>query len=149
MQAKYSEETLKEEVEKVMIKGLRRSAGLDLISFAIKKNIGLGTFLDIMQWFLTALRANKNRVAHYSDKIQGCGDSVLAAIRKQFFKIIKVVISKIKLVRSPLQLRAMLDAMIWNYQGEDLNYLAKFDILGVLQRGDGGRTHPIPLSWGK
>ena len=48
MQTGFKYDVLKEEVEKVMIKGLRRSAGLDLISFAIKKNIGLGTFLDIL-----------------------------------------------------------------------------------------------------
>ena len=43
----------------------------------------------------------------------------------------------------------MLNSLIWNYQGEDLKYLAKFDVLTVLQQGDGGRTHPIRLSWGK
>ena len=48
MQSSFKYDVLKEEVEKVMIKGLRRSAGLDLISFAIKKDIGLGTFLDIL-----------------------------------------------------------------------------------------------------
>ena len=95
MQSKFTFDKLKEEVENVMIKGLRRSAGLDLISFAIKMNLGMGTFLDIMQWFLTSLRANRHKVAHYSDKITGCGDSVLASIRKQFFKIIKVIIMKI------------------------------------------------------
>ena len=35
MQSKFNVEKLKEEIEKVMIKGLRRSAGLDLLSFAI------------------------------------------------------------------------------------------------------------------
>lgn len=115
MQSKFTRDKLKEEVEKVMIKGLRRSAGLNLISFAIKCNIGLGTFLDIKQWFLTSLRQNRNVVAHYSDKIQGCGDSVLAAIRSQFFKIIKVIISRIKTCRSESHISAMLRALIWNY----------------------------------
>ena len=65
-----------------MIKGLRRSAGLELLSFAIDTNIGIGTFFDILQWFLTSMRGNKQIVAHYSDGIEGCGDSVLNAIRK-------------------------------------------------------------------
>ena len=64
-----------------MLKGLRRSAGLDLISFAIQTNIGFGTFVDILQWFLTSLRFNSHNVAHYTDKISGCGDSVISAIR--------------------------------------------------------------------
>ena len=40
-------------------------------------------------------------------------------------------------------------ALIWNYQGEDFDYLAKFDVLSVIQHGDGGRMHPIALAWGK
>ena len=60
MQSKFTYDKLKEEVENVMIKGLRRSAGLDLISFTIKMNLGMGTFMDIMQWFLTSLRANRH-----------------------------------------------------------------------------------------
>ena len=43
----------------------------------------------------------------------------------------------------------LLNALIWNYKGEDLNYLAKFDILEVIQHGDGSRMHPISLAWGK
>ena len=82
MQSKFSYDKLKEEVEKVMMKGLRRSAGLDLISFGIGLNVGAGTFMDLLQWFTTSLRGNQHRVAHYSDNIYGCGDSVLAAIRR-------------------------------------------------------------------
>lgn len=48
MQASHTAAKLKEEVEKVMVQGLRRSAGLNLISFAIRKTIGVGTFKDIL-----------------------------------------------------------------------------------------------------
>ena len=57
---------------------------------------------------------------------------MLASIRKQFFKIIKVITMKIKQTRNLPHLSAMLNALIWNYQGQDLNYIAKFDMLGVL-----------------
>ena len=43
----------------------------------------------------------------------------------------------------------LLNALIWNYKGSDMNYLAEYDLIGVLQRGDGDRTHPVWLSWGK
>lgn len=88
-------------------------------------------------------------MAHYSDDISGCGDSVLSAIRAQFFKVIKVIITKIKEIRDKNFLIHMLDALIWNYNGADLEYLAKYDVFGVLEKGDGGRTHPIALAWGK
>ena len=79
-----------------MVRGLRRSAGLNLLSFAAQLNLGDETFLDLLQWFLTSLRENKYQVAHYTDGISGCGDSVLSVIRKEFFKIIKVVIHRIR-----------------------------------------------------
>lgn len=132
-----------------MVKGLQRSAGLNLLSFGIRTNIGLGTYRDLLQWFLTSMRQNKHQVAHYSDGIAGCGDSVLTAIRKQFFKIIKTIITTIKLDRDGNSIRLNLPALVWNYKGADMEYLVKFDLINVLQFGDEGRTHPITLSWGK
>jgi hypothetical protein len=132
IQSKFSFEKLKEQVEKVMIRGLCRSAGLNLISYGIGLNIGIGTFMDLIQWFTTSVRSNKHRVAHYSDNISGCGDSVLAAIRTQFFRIIKGLITKIKKSRNEKHLVHMLDALIWNYKGVDMNYLAQFEVFSVL-----------------
>ena len=51
MQSQFTLEKLQEEVERVMVKGLRRSAGLNLISFAIRTTLGIGTVLDLVQWF--------------------------------------------------------------------------------------------------
>ena len=68
-----------------MMKGLRRSAGLNLLNFAMQMDIGKLVFLDLLQWFTATLRANRDEVAHYTDNITGCGDSVVAAISKEFF----------------------------------------------------------------
>ena len=108
MQSKFTSDNLRDEIENVMIKGLRRSAGLELLSFAAQTNVGIGTFFDILQWFLTSLRANKQQVAHYSDDIAGCGDSVLSAIRKQFFKVIKTIIVKAKQTRDEKHLLVLI-----------------------------------------
>ena len=56
---------------------------------------------------------------------------------------------KIKESRDPKHLQIMLDALIWNYKGEDLDYLAQYDVLNVLQNGDGGQMHPLRLAWGR
>ena len=39
MQAKHTREKLQEEVERVMVRGLRRSTGLNLLSFTIQLNL--------------------------------------------------------------------------------------------------------------
>lgn len=46
-------------------------------------------------------------------------------------------------------IRQLLPALIWNYKSTDMQYLVKCDLINTLQYGDGGRIHPIPLSWGK
>ena len=46
-------------------------------------------------------------------------------------------------------IKPLIGALIWNYRGNDMKYLAKFNIIDVIQRGDGDRMHPIRLAWGK
>ena len=149
MQASYTFEDLRAEVENVMIRGMRRSAGLELISFAIDANISKSSFFDILQWFETSLRNNSMQVVHYADKIKSCGDSVLKAIQRQFFKVIKSVIVKAKNTQNERDLGALLQALIWDYKSSDLPYLVKYDIIGLLERGNGDPLHPIAMCWGK
>ena len=131
------------------MKGLRRSAGLNLLNFAMQMDLERWVFMDLLQWFVTSLRANRDQVAHYTDNITGCGDSVVAAIGKEFFQIIKQVVLKIKRGKEFQIIKGLLGALIWNYRGNDMKYLAKFNIIDVIQRGDGDRMHPIRLAWGK
>ena len=56
---------------------------------------------------------------------------------------------KAKHSRDSKHLLILLDALFWNYKGEDLTYVVKSDIVGLLERGDGGQMHPIRMSWGK
>ena len=88
-------------------------------------------------------------MAHYTDNISGCGDSVVASISKEFFRILRRIIVMVKASRCPKTVGLLLDALIWNYKGNDLNHLAKFNIIEVLRNGDGERLHPIALHWGK
>ena len=129
------------------MKGLRRSAGLNLLNFGMSKR-HTQAFMDLIQWFVTSLRANLDQVAHYTDNISGCGDSVISAISNEFFQIIKRIVLKIKISRRSNNLSQLVEALIWNYRGNDLNYLAEFNVIEVLQRGDGDRLHPIRLIWG-
>ena len=130
------------------MKGLRRSAGLNLLNFAMQMDLDRWVFMDLLQWFVTSLRANRDQVAHYTDNITGCGDSVVAAIGKEFFQIIKQVVLKIKRGKELQIIKGLLGALIWNYRGNDMKYLAKFNIIDVIQRGDGRPMHPIRLAWG-
>ena len=74
---------------------------------------------------------------------------MLAAIRKQFFEVIKTVISKIKEERSTDHVKSLLSALMWDFRGVDFDYLAKFDIFDMLHNGDGTRSHPLRAAWGR
>ena len=82
-----------------MVGGLRRCAGLNLLSYAAmskmhKKN-------EVFMWFVSSLRSTDKVLSHYSDGLTGCGDSVLKAVRRQFFKLIKAIVIGLK---DPLKL---------------------------------------------
>ena len=132
-----------------MLKGFRRLTGLNLLSFATQLNVNNETFCDLVQWLLKSLRQKESQVAHYSDNIEGCGESVLTEIRIEFFKIINMILVRIKTNRDNDTLIYLLNSLIWNYQGNDLNMLSEFNIIEVIKVGDGDPTHPISLNWGK
>ena len=79
-----------------MIYGLRRSAGLNLIKFGLELGGDEKIFLDILDWFSASLRRQKNRTVHFLDGVEGCGTSCENGIRSQFFKILELIILKLK-----------------------------------------------------
>ena len=91
---KHSPEKLQKAVEKAMVNGIRRSAGLNLISFAA--GIHLYKKTEVFQWFVSSLRSGDRAISHYSDGLTGCGDSIMNGVRIQFFKIIKTILTQLK-----------------------------------------------------
>ena len=132
-----------------MLKGYRRLSGIKLLSFAIEKNLDIDTFCDLIQWLLKSLRDKEGQIAHYSDNIQGCGESIMNQICNDFFNIIKMILVRIKTSQNKKDLIYLLSALYWNYQGNDLAKLSELDIIQVIRTGNGDPTHLIPLHWGK
>ena len=92
LQASFTADQLKNKIEESLVNGLRRSAGLDLISFAMEQTHSQELFYESLQWFSGSLRFNKGKTTHYLDGLEGCGAEAEKGVRKQFFAIIKRVI---------------------------------------------------------
>ena len=53
----------------IYINGFKRVTGLKIISDLVKLEAPKYITKDIINWFCTSLRSNKNKITHYMDKI--------------------------------------------------------------------------------
>ena len=73
-------EKLAERIEASLVGGLRRSAGLHLLNFAINLSYTSTRVFDLIQWFQGALRNNRVQQTHYLNNLEGCGITAEANI---------------------------------------------------------------------
>ena len=87
----------------------------------------------------------------YIDKVEGCGEIVHSIARKEFFKVIESVISRLRkadLDTKSSEICHLIDALYWSYKSSDLPALARLQVFRVLQDGNGQRFNKLRLSWG-
>jgi hypothetical protein len=51
----------------------KRVAGLKLLGQLMNLELPQKHKYDLMNWFCSSLRGNKNQMAHYLDDLKGCG----------------------------------------------------------------------------
>jgi len=85
LQSDHKIEAIQETVENALIMSLRRSAGLNLLNFAMSFHGNEQIFFDMLQWFSGSLRENKSVSCHYLDGLACCGNKQETILRNQFF----------------------------------------------------------------
>lgn len=100
-------------------------------------------------WFTSALRDKTNKLSHYMDNIQSCGNHMEQLVRNNFFKVLSFVLRDIKASRDKQTIIRLLDAVQWKFLGRDHGQILDNDIFRVLREGDGTHKHPIRFCWGK
>ena len=80
LQAPMDSGKLRERTEASLVGGLRRSAGLHLLNFAINLSYNSTRVFDLIQWFQGALRNNRVQQTHYLNNLEGCGITAEANI---------------------------------------------------------------------
>ena len=60
LQTEFKASEIRERVEKSLVVGLRRSAGLNLLDYTMSLNAQKPLFFDLLQWFQSGLRNNRS-----------------------------------------------------------------------------------------
>jgi predicted DNA-binding antitoxin AbrB/MazE fold protein len=144
LQSEFTVDQINKTIEDSLVNGLRRSAGLNLLNYAMGLSGNSQIFFDMIQWFSASLRQRKNTSVHFLDGLMSCGNSCEGGIRVQFFKILKKVDLKLRTCNEIDELKLLLNVLCWNFKAADHEQLSKLNVFETLHKGDGS-----DLSWVK
>jgi hypothetical protein len=124
-------EELREFVEAKFVRGLRRMAGIHGFNEIMTKSND-AEFYDALDQMVAALRGRKARSCHYLRGVSGCGRETQDKIRKVFATTISILAERIRYERDEERLCQLLNALLWNFDAEDMSIIAKSKIIEVL-----------------
>jgi hypothetical protein len=104
---------------------------------------------DIMSWFASSIRGNKNTLSHYLDDLKGCGTHLEELARVNFFEILKGLVNQLKDSTEDEEIKAILNSLKWKYLARDHADLRKLDIFRILHEGNGKKDNKLKRSWGR
>lgn len=96
----------------------------------------------------SGIRNGKNKLSHYLDNVQGCGNHIEGKLRKYFFSVLKSILANLKQTKDKQEAVRLLDAVQWHFSGRDFDSLCDLDIFKVLRLGGGQRKSILKRAWG-
>ena len=136
-------------METVFINASKRVAGLKLLGQLVGMELPLVTRYDLVAWFCSSLRGNKNQMAHYLDDIKGCGHHLEDLARENFFTILKGIVKNLKNATEVPELKVLLNALKWKFLARDHGSLEQLRIFKLLHEGDGKKDNKLRKAWGR
>lgn len=85
LQARVKIGKIQEQVELIYQNACKRVAGLKIMANLIQLDAPQFIIEDSLNWFCSALRGNRNKIAHYMDDIKGEGTYLENKTRMYFF----------------------------------------------------------------
>jgi hypothetical protein len=89
LQTPINTQRIKKQVESVFVNATKRVAGLRLLGQLINLELPQKHRYDLISWFASSLRGNKNQMSHYLDDLRGCGLHLEDLARENFFAILR------------------------------------------------------------
>jgi len=74
---------------------------------------------DLMNWFCSSLRGNKNQMSHYLDDLKGCGHHLEEQARDNFFMILKGLVRQLRDSKEEQEIKAILNSLKWKFLARD------------------------------
>ena len=79
----------------------------------------------------------KNKLAHYSDHLNGIGEYLLAECRHVFFEVYNNIVNQLKVATEKNDIIFLLNCLKWRFSSADHKYLLESGIIQVLRLGNG------------
>ena len=149
LQTPISAQRIKKQVETVFLNASKRIAGLKLLGDIMGLDLPQKHRFDMMNWFSSSLRGNKNQLSHYLDDLKGCGNHLELQARENFFTILKALIKQVKESKEDVEIKAILNSLKWKYLARDHVSLKNLDIFKTLHEGDGKKDSKLKKAWGR
>lgn len=123
-------------------------AGLSIFAKILSAELPKNAISDVTNWLSSGLRNGKNKLSHYLDNIQGCGNHIEGRVRNYFFSVLKSVLARLKSTKAKDEAICLLDAVQWHFSGRDFQSLSNLNIFKILRVGDGKRKNILKRAWG-
>ena len=140
---------IQELVEKKLIDGAKRIAGLVLLAKLVRHTPDEQMIAHPIAWFTTALRANRSCLTHYLDDLSGLGTHMEVLAGEAFFSILERIATRLSESTNERQVLRMIDALMWNYSSANHRPLLKMNLFKLLREGNGRSSNLIKRSWGR
>lgn len=87
---------------------------------------------DLISWFASSLRGNKNQMSHYLDDLKGCGLHLEDLARENFFTILKGLVHQLKDSTDESEIKVLMNSLKWKFLARDHASLYSLDIFHTL-----------------
>jgi len=104
---------------------------------------------DLISWFASSLRGNKNQMSHYLDDLKGCGLHLEDLARENFFSILRGLVKQLKESTEESEIKVILNAFRWKFIARDHASLRNLDIFRALHEGNGKKDSKLKKAWGR
>ncbi|CDW73494.1 UNKNOWN [Stylonychia lemnae] len=149
LQTPINTQRIKKQVESVFLNAAKRVAGLKLLGQLINLELPQKHRYDLISWFASSLRGNKNQMSHYLDDLKGCGLHLEDLARENFFTILRGLIKQLKESTEESEIKVILNAFRWKFIARDHASLRNLDIFRTLHEGNGKKDSKLKKAWGR
>lgn len=149
LQTPINAQKLQKKVETTFIQATRRVAGLEIMQKAFAINLPFQQQEDLINWFCSALRKQKNNLSHYLDDISGCGNHLEEGAGSRFFKILNFIVENMKQSEEKKEIITYLAALKWKFSARDHSYLKNIQLFRSLHQGNKKKDNLLKKAWGR
>ena len=137
LQCSVTAEEIKQNLESKFVSALHRWSGLRIMAALTSCYMPEESIISCLNAFCSALRQNKNILAHYSDDLSGMGEYLQHKCRNSFFDIYYNIVKQLKSTTDTKTIEFLLNCLKWRIKASDHEYILRSGVIPTLKDGNG------------